>query len=212
MPISVLVVDDHSVFADAMQSRLLAEPDFHPVFVAYSVAEARTMLSRVQVDVAVLDQGLGDGQGTQLAEHIRTGMPEARVIILSALRALEPVVDAVVVGVSGWIPKTSDVSHLIRAIRGVHAGEIWMAPDLLGEVIPRLLRRLGDQPPDPLAVLTARERQVLDCMVEGLSRPEISARLQLSGNTVRTHTQNLIGKLGVHSSLAAVAIALRSRS
>ena len=84
------------------------------------------------------------------------------------------------------------------------------APALLGEVIPILLAHALDPAPDPLAVLTAREREVLGCMVEGLNRSEIAASLNMSGNTVRTHTQNLIGKLGAHSSLEAVTIALRS--
>jgi DNA-binding NarL/FixJ family response regulator len=81
---------------------------------------------------------------------------------------------------------------------------------LLGKVIPVLLDRALAPPPDPLAELTAREREVLDCMVEGLSRTEIAARLHMSSNTVRTHTQNLMGKLGAHSSLEAVTIALRT--
>jgi DNA-binding NarL/FixJ family response regulator len=93
-------------------------------------------------------------------------------------------------------------------IRGVYAGEMWVDPPLLGAAMPVLLTRLLTPAPDPLSVLTARERQVLDCMVNGLSRAEIAARLNVSGNTVRTHTQNLISKLGVHTSLEAVTLAL----
>jgi DNA-binding NarL/FixJ family response regulator len=86
---------------------------------------------------------------------------------------------------------------------------MWVDPALLGEVMPALLARALTPAPDPFAVLTQREREVLDCMVAGLSRAEIATRLRVSGNTVRTHTQNLIGKLGVHSSLQAVTLALR---
>jgi DNA-binding NarL/FixJ family response regulator len=209
-PISVLAVDDHQVFADALQARLSVEPDLDPVSVAYSVAEASSRLSRTPVDVAVLDYTLGDGTGTALAEHLRQLSPRTRVVILTASHSVEAVVDGLVAGVRAWLPKTVDMAHLVHVIRGVHAGEMWLEPALLGEVMPAVLSRALTPAPDALSVLTAREREVLDCMADGLSRKEIANQLGVSGNTVRTHTQNLIGKLGVHSSLEAVTLALRS--
>jgi DNA-binding NarL/FixJ family response regulator len=104
------------------------------------------------------------------------------------------------------------MDRLITAIRGVYNGEMWLSPDLLGKVMPRLIQRLGEGEPDPLDVLTPREREVLDCMVAGLSRAEIAALLQVSANTVRTHTHNLITKLGVHSALEAVSLVLRANA
>jgi DNA-binding NarL/FixJ family response regulator len=211
-PISVLAVDDHQVFADALQARLSIEPDLSPVTVAYSVAEASSRLSRTPVDVAVVDYMLGDDTGTALAEHLRQLCPTTRVVILSAARSVEAVVDALAAGARAWLPKTTNRKHLLRVIRGVHAGEMWLEPALLGEVMPALLERSQQPADDALSVLTAREREVLDCMISGLSRTEIAAQLRVSGNTVRTHTQNLIGKLGVHSSLEAVILALRTNS
>ena len=210
-PISVLAVDDHKVFADALQARLAAERDLVPVSVAYSVAEASSRLSRTPVDVVVLDYMLGDGTGTALAAHLQQLSPRTRVVILSATESVEAVVDGLVAGVWAWLPKTVDLAHLVEVIRGVHAGEMWLEPALLGKVMPALLARSLAPAPDMLAVLTAREREVLDCMIAGLSRAEIANQLMVSGNTVRTHTQNLIGKLGVHSSLEAVTLALRTR-
>jgi DNA-binding NarL/FixJ family response regulator len=209
-PISVLAVDDHQVFADALQARLSAERDLDPVSVAYSVREASSRLGRAPVDVAVLDYMLGDGTGVALAEQLRQSSPGTRVVILTAVQSVESVVDALAAGVRAWLPKTVDTAHLVRVIRGVHTGEMWLEPALLGEVMPMLLARALTPAPDLLAVLTTREREVLDCMIEGLSRVEIATRLRVSGNTVRTHTQNLIGKLGAHSSLEAVTLALRS--
>jgi DNA-binding NarL/FixJ family response regulator len=208
--ISVLAVDDHPVFVDALQARLSAEPDIGPVSVAYSAGEALARVARSPVDVAVLDFRLGDTTGVVLAERLRRAQPRTRTVMLSAVDSVESVVDALAAGARAWLPKTVDTAHLVRVIRGVHAGEVWIAPPLLGKVIPVLLDRALAPPPDPLAELTAREREVLDCMVEGLSRTEIAARLHMSSNTVRTHTQNLMGKLGAHSSLEAVTIALRT--
>jgi DNA-binding NarL/FixJ family response regulator len=210
--ISVLAVDDHPVFADALQARLSAEPDLRPVSVAYSAREAASRLARSPVDVAVLDFRLGDATGTSLARQLRRTAPRTRIVMLTAVESVDAVVIALAAGVRAWLPKTVDTAHLVAAIRGVHSGDIWLSPELLGKIIPILLSRALAPVPDPLAILTSREREVLDCMVEGLSRPEIAARLHMSANTARTHTQNLIGKLGVHSSLEAVAFALRTSS
>jgi DNA-binding NarL/FixJ family response regulator len=210
-PISVLAVDDHQVFADALAVRLSVERDLDPVTVAYSVAEAGSRLSRTPVDVVILDYSLGDGTGTELAERLQQLSPKARVIILTASQSVEAVVDGLSAGVRAWLPKTVDTAHLVNVIRGVHAGEMWLAPSLLGAVMPRLLARSAAPAPDIFAVLTQREREVLDCMVAGLTRDEIAKKLGVAGNTVRTHTQNLTGKLGVHSSLQAVTLALRFR-
>ena len=207
--ISVLVVDDHQVFAGALRARLSTEPELGPVSVAYSALDAETRLARTPADVVILDYLLEDGLGTDLAAKLHTSAPRTGVIMLSAVRSVEPVVDALAAGVRAWLPKTVDTNHLVRVVIGVHAGEMWVDPALLGEAMPILLKRALAPPPDPLAVLTSRERDVLGCMIEGLSRAEIAARLGVSGNTVRTHTQNLIGKLGVHSSLEAVTLALR---
>jgi DNA-binding NarL/FixJ family response regulator len=208
--VSVLVVDDHAVFADALQARLSREPDLAPVTVAYSAAQARAQVAHAQPAVAVLDLSLGDGDsGLDLAEAISRASPRTRVVILTAWGSVEEVAEGLRRGVRAWLPKTIDTDHLVRVIRGVHAGEAWLAPDLLGRVLTRLVARSAAPPADPLDALTAREREVLQLMVNGLTRTEIAARMHLSVNTVRTHTQNLLAKLGAHSTLESVALARR---
>lgn len=207
--ISILVVDDHAVFADALQARLSREPDLAPVAVAYSATEARAKV-RSQPAIVLLDVALGDDSGLDVAASIRDISPGTRVVILTATESVADVVTGLTCGVRGWLPKTIDTEYLVTVIRGVHAGEAWLAPALLGQVLTDLVARTSTPPPDPLSVLTARERQVLQCMVDGLTRAEIAERLHLSVNTVRTHTQNLIAKLGAHSTLESVALALRN--
>jgi DNA-binding NarL/FixJ family response regulator len=204
--ISVLVVDDHAVFAEAVQSLLCREPDLRPVWIACTVPEARALLTRHRPAVVVLDLLLGDGSGLQLADHARAHSPDSRLLMLTGVTSTEPAVAALQRGVRGWLPKTVDSGRLVQVIRGVARGEAWLAPDLLGKVLPRLV---SAAPPDPLAGLTGREREVLQGLVNGLSRTEIASQLYLSANTVRTHTQNLLAKLGVHSTLESVAVALR---
>ena len=204
--ISVLIVDDHAIFADALQARLAREADLNPVATAYGVAQGRVQLSRARPDVAILDLTLADGTGLELAGYIRENCPCTRVVILSASEPNHSVLEALMLGARAWLPKTVDTAHLVEVVRGVHAGEAWLSPALLGRVLADLLAPT----PDPLAVLTSREREVLQRMVEGRSRMDIANELRVSVNTVRTHTQNLMAKLDAHSVLEAVAIALRN--
>ena len=207
--ISVLVVDDHVVFADALQARLLREPDIGPVAVAYDVPHAVRQVTAMRPDVVILDVVLSDGSGLDLVQHVRTISPASRVLILTGMDSTEDATNAVARGARAWLPKTVDIEHLLRVVRGIARGEAWLAPDLLGHVLAELTTR-PPAPPSPLAVLTERENEVLQCMVDGLSRPEIATQLGVSENTVRTHTQHLIAKLGVHSALESVSLALRS--
>lgn len=203
MPISVLVVDDHAVFADAVAAQLAAEPCFAPVRVGYSVAEGRERL-KAHPDVAVLDLNLADGTALDLVRSAHRDSPATHLVILSASAWSDAMVTAVRLGLRAWLPKTVDSQLLIRTVRGVCSGAAYFQPQALG----RLLAELTAPVDDPLAVLTAREREVLDRMATGMSRSAIADDLGLSINTVRTHTQNLLGKLNVHSALEAVAVAM----
>jgi DNA-binding NarL/FixJ family response regulator len=210
-PISVLVVDDHAVFADALQARLLLEVDIAPVTVAYGVAEATTYLAAQRPDVALVDLLLADGSGLEIADRARELAPGTRIMMLSASEDPHEVVEALLTGVRAWLPKTIDPRQLVRAIRAVHVGEASFDPMLLGVVLPSLIARATSPVPDVLATLSARERQVLDCLADGMSRADTAARLHVSVNTVRSHIQNVIAKLGVHSTLEAAALRNQSR-
>jgi two-component system, NarL family, response regulator LiaR len=205
--ISLLLADDHALFAEALQTRLSREPDLRPVRVAYTADQVRAHVRREQPSVVMLDLAFGDEGGLVLAGYVRDVSPGSRVVMLTGVDSVSSVVAALRCGVRGWLPKTVKPEQLVRAIRGVTRGEAWLPPDLLGRVLGAVLG--GSPGDDKLSALTPREREVLQCMVDGLSRPQIAQRLHVSTHTVRTHTQNLLAKLGVHSTLEAVAVALR---
>jgi DNA-binding NarL/FixJ family response regulator len=207
--ISVLVVDDHALFADALRARLAREHDLGPISVAYRRRDALEQVAAACPAVVILDVVLDEGTGLDLLDEIRAISPDSKVVMLTAVGSVDEVVTALFRGARAWLPKTTDIGHLVKVIRGVRRGEAWLAPDLLGQLLTDLTTRAVMQP-NPLGSLTAREREVLQGMVDGLNRTEIAERLRVSGNTVRTHTQNLMAKLGVHSTLESVALALRS--
>ncbi|GJF32831.1 hypothetical protein KNE206_55310 [Kitasatospora sp. NE20-6] len=122
-----------------------------------------------------------------------------------AVRALQA-------GAVGWVAKESSLARLLTVVRGVLRDETHLSPALLTGVVRELTSARRDRTESERLVgtLTPREEEVLRCMVAGLGRQAVAERLYLSPHTVRTHMQNVLGKLGVHSTLAAVAVARRA--
>ncbi|WP_441249451.1 LuxR C-terminal-related transcriptional regulator [Kitasatospora sp. McL0602] len=179
-----------------------------------TLAEVHRLTEAGRADVVVADIGLlaaGRHSAHLAGLDWGQGLAAPVVVLSDGGRSDALAVEAVRAGVRGWVSKDSSLQHLLVVIRGVLRGETWLPPPLLTRVIDELVTRRDaqDEGAERLAALTAREREVLSCLCAGLSRPEIGRRLFLSTNTVRTHVQNLMLKLDVHSSVAAVALANR---
>ncbi|MFC4048887.1 response regulator [Actinomadura syzygii] len=211
-PIRVLIVDDHALFAEALAARLGREPDLVILPIAADVRRALALVATERPRVLVLDLTLGAESGLDVLEQVRETHPDVRVVVLTATSGLDVLVQAVRGGAVGWLEKTEGADMVARVIRSAARKGGWIPPDVLGEVLRRL--RTEEAAPDAgaqlLAELTPREREVLQCMVDGLGRAEIADRLGLSANTVRTHTQNLLAKLDLHSALEAITLAMRA--
>jgi DNA-binding NarL/FixJ family response regulator len=213
--ISLAVADGQRTFADALAARLAAEDGLRVVAAVGSVAAMRTVLAGQHVDVVLLDGELPAGLNlaSELSRFRPANSGTARVIMLGPVPDPARIAGAVRAGIAGWVPKDESVEHLIDVIRGVMRGEARLPAMAVRGVLQLLLHEHGQQegsPGHPLARLTPREREVLSYLVRGAGRREVAERMHLSANTVRTHLQNLMGKLKVHSSLEAVAIARRA--
>ncbi|GAA1985339.1 response regulator transcription factor [Kitasatospora viridis] len=138
--------------------------------------------------------------------------PGLHAVVLAAEEDPRRAVRALHAGASGWVAKESSLTRLLTVLRGVLRGETHLPPALLTGVVRELTTARRDRTESERLVdsLTPREKQVLRCMVAGLGRQAVAERLYLSPHTVRTHMQNVLGKLGVHSTLAAVALARRA--
>lgn len=214
MGISVFVVDHERTFADALAARLEAEQDIEVVAAVHARTPAQCMIVGRHADVMLLDGDLPDRAAFRLCEELCNRSPAPCVIMLSYSSEAELIADAVRAGATGWVGKGESLDHLLGVVRGVARGETWLPPAEVGKVLQLLLRDREEQRENDrlLAALTPREREVLACLADGAGRREVAERLCLSANTVRTHLQNLMAKLGVHSTLEAVALTRSQRA
>ncbi len=150
--------------------------------------------------------------GITLLARVRRHHPGLRAIVLATADDPQRAARALHAGATGWVAKESSLARLLAVIRGVLRDETHLPPALLTGVIRELTTARRDRTESERLVdtLTPREKQILRCMVAGLGRQAVAERLYLSPHTVRTHMQNVLGKLGVHSTLAAVAVARRA--
>lgn len=205
MEIDVLIVEDHTLLAEALMSAL-SGVGFGEVRTAGSVADGIGAARAHCPDVVLMDFRLPDGEGTKAASEIRASCPDCKVVMLTAEEHESVVLAAVEAGCSGYLLKNVQLEEVVEAVRAVHAGEALISPTMLARVLPKLRgerRGAGYQ-------LSRRESEVLELLAEGRSNQSIAEELVLSPHTVRNHVQRIIQKLGAHSKLEAVTIAART--
>jgi DNA-binding NarL/FixJ family response regulator len=208
--IRTLVVDRERIVAQAIARSLDTEPEFVVVGRASTVTEAEQVAQAVRPDVIVLDETVADGALRDVLQRLRVASPMVKVVVTSPHDDARLACECVRGGASAFVTKVADLDEMVRAVRGAASGETWIPPRLLTAVLAELQSTHASHGEDArLRRLTERERQVLGCMMAGHDRARIASELILSINTVRTHTQSILTKLEVHSSLEAVGLALR---
>lgn len=205
----VLLVDDHAAVRDAMALAFAEDDGFVVAGDAGSLAEARTMLDGI--DVAIVDVALPDGDGMDLISELRAANADAQALVLSAETGRSLTARAIQRGAAAVVSKAAHLHDVVAIVRRLHAGETIIPLD---EVV-ELLRYAGEERERELEErqlvdsLTAREREVLQLVADGLDSRRVAARLHISPRTERNHIANILGKLGVHSQLQALIFALR---
>jgi PAS domain S-box-containing protein len=208
-PIRVLLVEDHVAVREAIAAAFRSEPDFEVVGEAGTLAEARRMLG--EVDVALVDLGLPDGDGSDLIGVLREAEPGAHAIVLSAGLDRSVVARAVERGAAGALSKADRLPDVIDAVRRVRAGETLLPLDEVVELLRFAGRERERELLDRQAIhsLTSRELEILQLIAEGCDSRNAASRLHISVRTQRNHVANILGKLGVHSQLQALIFAMR---
>jgi DNA-binding NarL/FixJ family response regulator len=208
---SVLVIDNHQVFADAIAELLSAEPDIDVVTTARTFTEAWALITSSDLDVLVVDVSVGDMDG--IGHVIEATASNHRVVVVGDTADAELATASMRAGALAFVVKNANVDELLTAVRRARRGELSLPPALVGDVISGLLEseRHHDEALELLARLTPREHEVLDLLSQGLGRADIARELYTSINTARSHMQSVFRKLGVHSAVEAVSIALRAK-
>jgi DNA-binding NarL/FixJ family response regulator len=204
--VRVLIVDDHEVLSASLAAVLGDQPGLEVVGTAGTIARARTLMGTTAPDVVLLDHRLPDGEGVAAIGELRAIRPSAGIVVLTASAADHVLVAAIEAGAAGFLSKTRGLQEVTSAVRAAAAGEAVISPELLARLLPRL-HRGGTA---PRGELTGREREVLSLLADGLSNAAIAATLSVSVHTVRNHIANLSAKLGAHSKLEALSIAVRN--
>jgi DNA-binding NarL/FixJ family response regulator len=208
--IALLLVDDHASLRELLALRLAREPEFRVVAEAGSLAEARHILSQVEVDIALIDLDLPDGSGLELIRELRAANSDAQTLVLTASDDRQEHAVAVAAGASGVLSKTVGSAEIVSAIRRLDAGDVLLTPSEAVELFrlvdqrqeaERAARRQREQ-------LTPRELDLVQLLAEGLDDAAIAERLFISPKTVRNQMVGLLDKLGVDSRLQALVLAV----
>jgi DNA-binding NarL/FixJ family response regulator len=175
------------------------EPDMEIVGEASDGAEAVALFTKFKPDITLLDVKMPLVSGIEVAAAIRRQDKNARILMLSALSGDEDIHQALEAGVAGYVLKDSTEEKLIPAIRAVAAGQRWIPPDVAKRLSSRKL----------FEDLTARELQVLNKLIKGVTNKQIADALNISENTVKGFLKNILAKLHVSDRTEAVAVAIQ---
>lgn len=204
-PVKTLIVDDHRLFAEAIQLTL-GRMGLDVLPVATTAGEALNAAREQHPDLVLVDIGLPDRSGISLGAQILQELPDTKVVALTALEDASLVREALRLGFAGYVTKDTHADMFVRSLRSVLDGQV---------VVPASVSRAvvwnGASSDQGLlsSQLTRRELEVLHLLVDGTSSEQIARTLGVSTNTVRTHVQGILAKLQVHSRLEAAAFAVR---
>jgi two-component system, NarL family, nitrate/nitrite response regulator NarL len=203
----VLIVDDHRLFAEAIQPAL-HEAGIDVIAVVDNAREALQSVAEGAPDLVLMDIGLPQEDGIEVGKTLLDRHPETKVLIVTARTDPGLVRQSMRAGFNGYVTKDTPITQFVAAVKTALAGDV---------VVPKHLARQAAGARSPAEEdarrraehLTRRELEVLTLLTEGATSEDIAARLTISLNTVRTHIQNILTKLQVRSRLEAAAFAVR---
>ena len=205
MTTTVLLVDDHAVLAESLSVLLGTQADLDVVGTARTLAEAHRLVATSRPDVVLLDVALPDGDGIAEIPALLERHPGARIVVLTGTTSDRVLVAAVEAGAAGFLSKSGGVRRVVDTVRAAAADEAVLPEATLERLVPLMQQRTEERQ----VRLTDREVEVLQLVAEGMTNAAIAERLVVSLHTVRNHVARISRKLGAHSKLEALSIALR---
>jgi DNA-binding NarL/FixJ family response regulator len=207
-PITVVLADDHHVVRKGLRALLGAEPDVSVVGEAADGLETVELVERLRPKVLVADLMMPALNGLEITRQVLRRCPDTRVVILSMYSNEAYVLEALKIGVSGYVLKGAHASDLLTAIREAAAGRHYLSPPLSEQAVAAYRERADIVDGSAHDTLTSREREVLHLAAEGRTNAEIGRRLSISPRTAETHRANLMRKLDLHAQVDLVRYAV----
>ncbi|NNN09696.1 MAG: response regulator transcription factor [Acidimicrobiaceae bacterium] len=204
--IPVVIVDDHALVREGTRQLLQQDPGLDIIGVASSGEEALEVLAKLQPEVVLVDVNLPLMSGLELARRVSENWPEIHVLIVSAYDDFAYIVEALDIGVDGYLLKTASTKELIDAVHAVAEGVLVLDRQVSKRLVQRQRRE-----PETVSSLTPRETDVLGLLAQGQSNKQIAAQLELGTRTVEGYVSNILSKLGVTSRTEAVTHAIGLR-
>jgi len=190
--IHVFLVDDHALTRQALRDKFAREPDIEVVGEAATARSAVAMVESAQPDVAVLDVQLPDGDGVTICREIRSAVPETACLMLTGHTGDEALIGAIMAGAAGFVSKQNVAGTLVAAVRDVAAGKSVLDPHAAKLAMDLLRAELAAGPG-----LSARDRQLLELIGDGLTDRQIAQRLNEPADIAKGEVLSLLGKLGL---------------
>jgi DNA-binding NarL/FixJ family response regulator len=208
----ILLADEQSLLREALRVVLEAEPDLRVVADVRDGLQAVAEADRARPDVALLHASLPSCDGISAIGLIKERVPNCKVVVFTDEEDQDALTRALEAGANGYLTKESPVDELIEALRAVHRGDTLVPSRMLGRLFDGLLRHRRDQDAAIrlMSDLTRREKEVLALLAEGAGNGAIAEALVISPETARTHIQNVLSKLGVHSRLEAATFVMQN--
>ena len=210
-PISVLLVDDHTLFRSGIRSLLQRHPEFNVVGEAADGFEGIKRALQLQPQVVLLDLNMPGMSGVETLQLMRQDCPDTAIVMLTVSEDAEDLSVALKAGASGYLLKNIDTDYLTRAIRRAAAGETVVAEAMTAKLVAQLQSGVVAPVASELDKLTPREREILDCLARGESNKSIARTLELAESTVKIHVQNVLKKLKLSSRVQAAVYAVEHR-
>nr|WP_315255016.1 response regulator [uncultured Duganella sp.] len=209
--ITVLLVDDHTLFRSGIRSLLQRNPEFSVVGEAADGFEGVKRAQQLKPQVILLDLNMPGMSGVETLQLLRQDCPDSAIVMLTVSEDAEDLSTALKAGASGYLLKNIDTDYLTRAIRRAAAGETVVAEAMTAKLVAQL--QSGAVPPaaSELDKLTPREREILDCLSRGESNKGIARILDLAESTVKIHVQSVLKKLKLSSRVQAAVFAVEHR-
>ncbi len=208
--IRVMLVDDHALMRIGVASLLAACPDIEVVGEAENGAEAVARVADLMPDLVLMDIQMPEMNGLEATRRIKAEHPYLKVVMLTVSEEDRTLFDAIKAGAQGYLLKQMEPDEFLAMVRGISRGEAPISKTMASKILSEFSRRVkGQQPEDPAAKLTAREREVLQLLALGNTNKEIGGTLCISENTVKNHFRNILAKLHLQNRVQVLAYALR---